>query len=52
MAVTCFNLKDYPRALDAMGKVYAIRCRVLGEEHPDTRTAFRNLEAIRSKLGV
>ena len=45
MAVTYRDLGDYKNALEVNEKAYALRCRILGEEHPDTLGSLNNLAA-------
>ncbi len=37
------NIGDHQRATDILEEVYALRCRVIGEEHPDTLQTLNNL---------
>ena len=51
LAVAYFNNGQYNHALEIDEKVYWLRCKVLGEEHPDTLMSLNNLASIYSKLG-
>ncbi|MBQ3489037.1 MAG: tetratricopeptide repeat protein, partial [Clostridia bacterium] len=39
------------KALELNEKVYALQCKILGEEHPDTLTSLNNLATTYYQLG-
>ena len=51
LAFTCGEMGDYRRELGLWEKVYALRRKVLGEEHSDTLWARSNLALTRRDLG-
>ena len=40
---------EHQKALELTKKVYELNCKVLGEEHPNTRISLGNLESIYDK---
>jgi hypothetical protein len=51
IAVTYGDLSDYGKEAELEEKLYALRCKTLGEEHPDTLRALNNLAWTEDQLG-
>ena len=46
-----YSHKDQQAMLGLFEKCYALQCKALGEEHPDTLTSLNNLASTYGKLG-
>ena len=51
LAYTYGEAGDHQNECVSFEKVYALRCKILGEEHPDTLKALNNLAVAYGKLG-
>ncbi|MBQ3489443.1 MAG: tetratricopeptide repeat protein [Clostridia bacterium] len=50
LACTYYQLGDLEKAAEMFEKVYALFCKILGEEHPDTLSVQNNLASILGML--
>uniref|UniRef100_UPI0035B075F2 tetratricopeptide repeat protein n=1 Tax=Promineifilum sp. TaxID=2664178 RepID=UPI0035B075F2 len=51
LGVLCYDEGNLPDAAAYMRRALAIRERVLGPQHPDTRQSRANLDAIEAAMG-
>lgn len=51
LATIYYEMGDHKKALEINEKVYELRCKVLGEEHPNTLTSLEILAGIYDDLG-